>query len=69
MTTNENDLVLVRSDLGDGGWSLHRPGATDEDIAIGESPPLLSGTAVRVGDGWSRPDSTDYGVALRKAGR
>ena len=45
-------LVLCRSDAGDGGWSLHAPGSTDEDIATGEAPSLTSG-----------PNARDYAAA------
>ena len=54
------DFVLVRSDRGDGGWSLHAPTATDEQIACGDALPLVSGTARRSRAGWSRPNATDY---------
>jgi hypothetical protein len=60
-----NHLVLCRSDAGDGGWSLHAPGSTDEDIASGDAPPLLSGTAEWQGV-WSRPNAADYRDALTK---
>ena len=42
----DDDVEFVRcdSDLGDGGWSLHAPGATDEEIAEGTAPALVSGT-------------------------
>lgn len=38
------DLVVCDSDLGDGGWSLHAPGSTDNDIAEGIALPLVTGT-------------------------
>lgn len=62
-------LELVRSDCGDGGWSLHDPAAEDED---GVSPVLLSGEAEWVehddqsewaDDGWNRPNQADYDAA------
>lgn len=54
-------LVLCRSDQGDGGWSLHRPGATDDEIADGSAPCLVSGTADQGDDGeWSAPTERDY---------
>ncbi len=37
------DLVVCRSDTGDGGWSLHAPGSSDEAIATGDAPALVSG--------------------------
>jgi hypothetical protein len=60
------DLVLCRSDTGDGGWSLHAPGSTDEQIASGDAPYLVSGPAEmddETGE-WSRPDLADYRAAL-----
>jgi hypothetical protein len=55
------DLILVRADDGHGGWSLHHPDSTDEDIADGSSPALASGPAqwTEVGD-WDRPNADDY---------
>lgn len=38
------DFVVCASDLGDGGWSLHAPGSTDDDIAEGIALPLVTGT-------------------------
>jgi hypothetical protein len=59
-----DDLVLCRSDTGDGGWSLHAPGSTDEQIASGDAPYLVSGEAEQVDGEWSRPDAQDYRQAL-----
>ncbi len=58
-------LVLCRSDAGDGGWSLHAPGSTDEQIANGEAPALLDGDAEWDGDAdeWSAPTADDYAEA------
>jgi hypothetical protein len=61
-----DDLVLVRSDRGDGGWSLYRPFATEEEIREGDTPPLLSGGATWVDGAWNRPDVDDY-TAAREA--
>jgi hypothetical protein len=36
-----DDLVLCQSA---DGWSLHAPGSTDEEIASGDAPYLLSGS-------------------------
>lgn len=47
------DLVLCTSA---DGWSLHAPGATDEQIAEGEAPYLVCG------DG--QPTDADYTRAL-----
>ena len=38
------DFARCESDLGDGGWSLHAPGSTDEEIADGTAVALASGT-------------------------
>ncbi len=53
-------LILCRSDQGDGGWSLHSPLATDDEIANGEKL-LLSGTSGTDKHGnWLRPNQADY---------
>ncbi len=64
-------LILVRSDAGDGGWSLHPAGSTNEQIAEGEAPILASGTAtwdtgLRE---WDRPNEADYLAAERAASK
>jgi hypothetical protein len=59
-------LVLCRSDAGDGGWSLHPPGTTDEAIAAGDAPVLASGDADMVGEFWSRPNADDYTAAAAR---
>ena len=59
----QGDLVLVRSDTGDGGWSLHPAGSTDEQIASGDAPVLVSGTAQWVDGDWDRPNAQDYARA------
>lgn len=62
-----DDLVLCRSDTGDGGWSLHAPGSTDEQIASGDEPYLASGSAEwGERDGWSRPNYDDYQAAIKE---
>ena len=59
-------LILVRSDMGDGGWSLHAPGSSDEDIAEGVARALASGTAAMDADGeWDAPTEADYVEAIR----
>ncbi len=63
-----SDLVLVRSDTGDGGWSLHPAGSTDEQIASGDALCWLSGPAQwdeEEGD-WDRPNAHDYEEAERR---
>lgn len=66
-----DDLVLCRSDAGDGGWSLHAPGSTDEEIAMGDAPALVSGTSEwdEARGEWARPNADDYAAALRRAGQ
>jgi hypothetical protein len=66
MTNHPNrsrKLILVRSDAGDGGWSLHVPSSTDEEIATGEAAALVAGTAEWINGEWSRPTQADYEVA------
>ena len=58
-------LILCRSHMGDGGWSLHAPGSTDEDIANGDAPPLVTGTSRKRAGVWLRPNARDYADALR----
>lgn len=63
-----DDLVLCRSDRGDGGWSLHEPGSTDDEIASGDAPYLVSGPAEwddQTGE-WSRPNYDDYQAAIKE---
>ncbi len=50
----KKDLVLCESA---DGWSLHAPGSTDEQIADGDAPYLVSGEG--------RPSELDYAEALR----
>jgi len=57
--------ILVRSDAGDGAWSLHDPEADDHEIAYGSEPPLASGEASWQNGRWSRPDERDYDHAVR----
>jgi len=57
-------LVLVRSDLGDGGWSLHPPGTTDDTIRDGGGIILAAGIADCDPTGaWDAPDARDYATA------
>ena len=67
IVNQEDDLVLVRSDQGDGGWSLHPAGSTDEQIAQGDAPYLVSGTAQWVDGEWDRPNAEDYAEAHAQA--
>lgn len=52
--TTANDLVLCQSA---DGWSLHAPGSTDEDIASGDAPYIVSGPG--------EPTAADYSAALK----
>ena len=62
MTTFE----LIRSDTGDGGWSLHHKDMEDEDgvptCVLVSGPSDLDATM----DEWSRPDDDDYSAAERE---
>lgn len=61
-------LVLTRSDQGDGGWSLHPPGTTNDQIASGDVAPLATGTSLPstvAGKKWARPHAQDYTDAYR----
>ena len=62
------DLVLCRSDAGDGGWSLHPGDTTDEMIAAGNARILASGDSEWDGARWNRPDIGDYGDAILALG-
>lgn len=65
-------LALIRSDTGDGGWSLHTPeqiahaDATDDVAAV-----LVSGDANWIAETadcygqWNRPNADDCAEALR----
>ena len=66
---DEDDLILCRSDGGDGGWSLHPAGSTDEQIASGDAPVLVSGPAQWDDDEgyWERPNAQDYAEAVTSA--
>lgn len=65
-TYNPADLILVRSDNGDGGWSLHPPMSTDDAIANGLAPILAEGEANRIDNEWDRPNDDDYELAMSK---
>lgn len=57
----EADIGLLRSDLGDGGWSLH---ADDEESTLlhsGDSEPDDSAS------GWARPNQADWDLAKTRA--
>lgn len=50
---NANGLIVCQSA---DGWSLHAPGSTDEEIACGDAPYLLTGVGV--------PTAADFSAAL-----
>lgn len=53
-TYTPSDMVLCESA---DGWSLHAPESTDEDIASGDAPYILSGEG--------EPTPADYEKAFR----
>ena len=59
------NFILTRSDQGDGGWGLHAPGSTDEDIATGEASALVTGVSRKRAGKWLRPNARDYTDAAR----
>jgi|APGre2960657404_1045060.scaffolds.fasta_scaffold00356_7 hypothetical protein len=63
------DFILTRSDQGDGGWSLHAPGSTDEDIATGDASALVTGVSRKRAGEWLRPNARDYTDAARAYAR
>ena len=67
----KSDLVLVRSDTGDGGWSLHTRAQIEEAERLDDVPEMiLSGPSAWTSETedarghWSRPDNADYDEAL-----
>jgi hypothetical protein len=68
---HEPVLELVRSDQGDGGWSLHKPFQPIEDEESIKESLLSSGPAGRKDDpadpdgwNWDRPNDADIRAAL-----
>lgn len=62
------DLILIRSDAGDGGWSLHTPRQIAAAKAYGEPPEyLVTGPSEYdvARERWVRPNSVDYAEALK----
>lgn len=65
-------LCLLRSDVGDGGWSLHTTDQIADSDASGEPPEvLLSGPAQwdEASEDWSRPNTEDVAAAMAKIDR
>ena len=56
---NRLGLIVCYSD-NDDGWSLHAPGSTDEEIAYGDAPYILSGPG--------EPTQADYDAAAAALG-
>lgn len=61
-------IHLVRSDMGDGGWSLHAH-RLDYDMERPEDewPLLISGDGRRGKGGWAQPSQRAYATARRIA--
>ncbi len=66
MPITSQHLILVRSDSGDGAWSLHAPDATDAEIADGTAPALASGEGRWDEDAgaWAPPPLVDVAAAM-----
>ena len=62
-----SNFVMCRSDAGDGGWSLHPPGASDQEIGGGDAPAIVSGPSDWDDqiEAWARPNTDDYDAAIR----
>ena len=58
-----DELYVVRSDEGDGGWSIHANGTEDED---GLAPVITCGGADMIDGEWSRPTKADLADALAR---
>jgi len=71
MDYTRDDLMLLRSDTGDGGWSLHTKDAVILAEASGDVPEtIISGHAEWIEENdlhrghWNRPNWADYEEAL-----
>ena len=65
-----DQLVLVRSDLGDGGWSIHvrRTDVDEAEDPVAAWPIVASGEASSDGDGgWDRPNHENWREARAAA--
>lgn len=67
---NRPPLWLIRSDQGDGGWSLHTKEQMKAACDAGEPPEVLhSGPAEYIdadSDEWNRPTISDFVDAYKK---
>ena len=62
-TSDHQHFILIRSDTGDGGWSLHL--SADEASDGVPSRILLSGKSDLVDDEWARPNAEDWAHARK----
>lgn len=62
---NTRNLILCRSDCGDGGWSLHAPPSPEFDIDEDGPDLLIHGPAEwdSAAGAWDRPNADDYARA------
>lgn len=61
-------IEMIRSDMGDGGWSLHAHRTDVDDDPVAEYPLLASGESARDDEGeWTSPTDADYELAQAKA--
>lgn len=59
----DDDFEVIRSDQGDGGWSIHWK--HDEEDEDGLTPVLVSGPADWLSSGeWNRPNKEDFADAI-----
>lgn len=64
--SSPEELILCRSDRGDGWWSLYAPWATDAEIASGKERYLVAGPGEPDQNGkWTRPNRLDYERAIK----
>jgi hypothetical protein len=65
-TLNTHGLELVRSDTGDGGWSLHLPEGLADEVLLSDLSTYTPDTDEAYGD-WDRPTQADYDTAWARA--
>lgn len=62
---HNDDFEVIRSDTGNGGWSIHWKYDEDEDGMPSEI--LVSGQARCLPNGeWNRPNDEDFATAIEK---
>jgi len=65
---NNPKIHLVRSDMGDGGWSLHARRLDSRSGRIEDEYPLLiSGSGRLIKGQWANPPARAYAAARRAA--